>query len=201
MDNFIPRIEKLIDRPDLNDFEKTFLSSIKNYFEKKNLLTPGQLSAFEKIEAKYTDEALALQKAWYDSWDDKKNVAFKKVVDYYSNFGYYFTNIIGKVRANPEYVPTEQEYKNIVENKYAQKFLQNCDAPAKFQVGDLVQIRGGNGWYTGEVCIVLEDCGVKSWAKGGREYILSAVSDSRNVKYREADIKIAREKSVAKIQK
>lgn len=201
MDNIIPRIEKLVGRSDLNDFEKTFLPSIKSYYEKKNLLTPGQLSAFEKIEAKYSDEAQALHKAWRDSWDDQKKIAFKKVVDYYSSLGGYYSSIITKVRANPEYIPTEQEYNNIVLNKYAQRFLNNCDAPAKFQVGDLVQVRGSHGWNAGTVCVILEDCGIKSWTRGGREYIVSHVDDCRNSRYREADLKIAREKSVDNKQK
>lgn len=196
MENIIFRIDKLLQHNNLSDFEKTFLPSIKSYYEKKNLLSPGQLSTLEKIEAKYSDEAQALHKAWIDSWNDEKKFTFKKVVDYYSSSGYYFVNILNKVRGNPEYVPTEKEYDSIVNNKYAQRFLKNADAPAKFQIGDLVQVRGNAGWDAGRVCIVIEDRGIKTWIRGGREYKISFVEDGSQNWYREADLKIAREKSV-----
>lgn len=198
MENIIGRIDKLLQRSDLNSFEKDFLPSIKAYYQSKNILTPGQLSAFEKIEARYSDAALALQQDWINSWDEKKKLAFKSIVDYYSRQGYYFHNIINKVRQNADYIPTEKEFHSIVENKYAQKYLKNMDVPAKFQVGDLVQIRGTMGWDANRMCIIIEDKGIGSWVKGGREYIVSFPEDMSQGKFRECDLKIAREKSLDK---
>lgn len=199
MDEIITRIEKLINRSDLNDFEKNFLPSIKSYYEKKKLLTPGQLSTLEKIEARYSHEAQALHQQWLATWDDNKKLAFKQIVDYYSNLGLgYYSSITNKVRQNPEYIPTQKEYSAIVENKYAQKYLNNKDAPARFAVGDLVMLRCNTGWDRDALCVIVGVGNIHSWAKGCREYTVSFVEDGRQRVMLEKEMKFVQQSRLDK---
>jgi hypothetical protein len=192
------RIEKLIGRTELNDFEKTFLPSIKDYYTKKNLLTPGQLSVLEKLEAKYSDEARALHDEWLKTWDEKKKLAFKTMVAYYKGEGGYYSTTVKKLDANPDYVPTQKEYSSIVENKYAQRYLNNLNTPARFTVGDLVMVRSNAGWYHNEMCVVLNVGNYESWAKGSRQYTVSMVNDGRQTTMLENQLKFVQQSGLDK---
>ena len=197
--NDIPtRIEKLMSRAELNDFEKTFLPSINEYYKKKNLLTPGQLSVLEKLEAKYSDEARALQEEWLKTWDEKKKLAFKTMVTYYKSEGGYYSSTVRKLDANPDYVPSQKEYSSIVENKYAQRYLNNLNTPARFAVGDLVMVRSNAGWYHNEMCVVLKIGEYESWAKGSRQYTVSMVNDGRQTTMLENQLKFVQQSRLDK---
>ena len=198
MSDIPTRIEKLMSRAELNDFEKTFLPSINEYYKKKNLLTPGQLSVLEKLEAKYSDEARALQEEWLKTWDEKKKLAFKTMVTYYKGEGGYYSTTVKKVDANPDYVPTQKEYSSIVENKYAQRYLNNLNTSARFAVGDLVMVRSNAGWYHGEMCVVLKVGEYESWAKGSRQYTVSMVNDGRQTMMLENQLKFVQQSRLDK---
>jgi hypothetical protein len=59
--------------------------------------------------------------------------------EYYARTS-YFKDLAAKILANPSFIPTEAQYKQMVENKYAQKVLDETEKRPKFEDGDLVTV-------------------------------------------------------------
>lgn len=196
MNDTLAKIELLMVQPDLNNWEKNFLTSIKDYFVKYNKLSDGQSNHLEKIAQRYTADAIKQRNEWYASWNDQKKDNFKKIIDYYLNSVYY-TTITRKVQDNPEYIPTEKEYDTIVNNKYAQRYLNNLNSAPKYQVGDLVQIR--SSWYRqGEIGTIIEVRNIDSWVNGSRKYLVNLLGEDDAREWEERGLKKFRESSLAK---
>ena len=124
----------------LTDWEKGFSESILESYEKWGGLSPKQLETFEKIEARYTEEALAKKEGWVESFDDEKREMMAVVVKYYETAG-YFTNLIAKIKSDPDFVPDERIWAKFVENKYAQKVLKAQGKATKFAPGGFALMR------------------------------------------------------------
>ena len=196
MNETLAKIEHLMVQPDLNNWEKNFLTSIKDYFVKYNKLSDGQSNHLEKIAQRYTADAVKQRDEWYASWNEQKKDNFKKIIDYYLNSVYY-TTITRKVQDNPEYIPTEKEYDTIVNNKYAQRYLNNLNSQPKYQVGDLVQIR--SSWYRqGEIGTIIEVRNIDSWVSGSRKYLVNLLGEDDAREWEERGLKKFRESSLAK---
>lgn len=196
MNETLAKIEHLMVQPDLNNWEKNFLTSIKDYFVKYNKLSDGQSNHLEKIAQRYTADAVKQRDEWYASWNDEKKDKFKKIVDYYS-MSVYYTTIIRKAQDNPDYIPTQKEYDTIVNNKYAQRYLNNLNSAPKYQVGDLVQIR--SSWYRqGEIGTIIEVRNIDSWVSGSRKYLVNLLGEDDAREWEERGLKKFRESSLAK---
>ena len=196
MNETLAKIEYLMVQPDLNNWEKNFPTSIKDYFVKYNKLSDGQFNHLDKIAQRYTADAVKQRDEWYASWNDQKKDNFKKIIDYYLNSVYY-TTITRKVQDNPEYIPTEKEYDTIVNNKYAQRYLNNLNSAPKYQVGDLVQIR--SSWYRqGEIGTIIEVRNIDSWVSGSRKYLVNLLGEDDAREWEERGLKKFRESSLAK---
>ena len=196
MNETLAKIEHLMVQPDLNNWEKNFLTSIKDYFVKYNKLSDGQFNHLDKIAQRYTADAIKQRDDWYASWNDEKKDKFKKIVDYYS-MSVYYTTIIRKAQDNPDYIPTQKEYDTIVNNKYAQRYLNNLNSAPKYQVGDLVQIR--SSWYRqGEIGTIIEVRNIDSWVSGSRKYLVNLLGEDDAREWEERGLKKFRESSLAK---
>ena len=88
-DPLIPnKIDALLAMPDLNDWEKNFLTSIKDSFTKYQGLTKGQHDAFLNVEKKHDASAIAARDEWRKSWDAQKKATWDLMIDYYSKTPY-----------------------------------------------------------------------------------------------------------------
>lgn len=196
MNDTLQKIEFIASQPTLNNWEKNFLISIKDQYIKKNSLSDAQMNHLNNIAQRFTPDAIKQRDDWYASWNDEKKDNFKKIVDYYLNSVYY-TSITRKVRENPEYVPTEKEYDTLVNNKYAQRYLNNLDSTPKYQVGDLVQIR--SSWFRqGEIGTIIEVRNVDSWVTGSRKYLVNLLGEDDATEWEERGLKKFRESSLDK---
>ena len=65
------RIDSLTMKPGLTDWEKNFLTSIKQFFDRKKSLTSGQYNTFHKIETRLNDEKIAAQKQFTESFNQE----------------------------------------------------------------------------------------------------------------------------------
>lgn len=124
----------------LTDWEKGFSESILDSYEKWGGLSPKQLETFEKIEARYSEEALAKKEGWAESFDDEKREIMALVVKYYESTG-YFGRLMEKIKSDPSFVPDERVWAKFVENKYAQKALKAQTSPTKFVPGGFASMR------------------------------------------------------------
>ena len=197
-DPLIPsKIDALLAKPDLNAWEKNFLSSIKESFTKYNGLTKGQHDAFLNVEKKHDATATAARDEWRKSWDAEKKAAWDILIEYYSKTPYY-RGAVDKVKANPAYIPSEKEYAAICKNKYAVKFLEYRKIPAKYAVGELVIYK----WYGDyKLATVIKIGEVESAAKGSRVYTINVIGASDLSVVEEKELLYYRESMHSKILK
>ena len=89
-DNMIQRLENLIERiEDENSWDFGFASSLRDQTKEGRTLSPRQTEILEKIEANHSDEVLAANKDWAESWDAEKAERLQIVAAYYYRNGYF----------------------------------------------------------------------------------------------------------------
>lgn len=124
----------------LSDWECNFVVSLLNYIEKHDSLSPRQMEIFQKIERKCTVDAVKSMTAWHESYDEEKKNIAKVCAKYYSISG-YFSALSSRVLSDPEFIPTERQYKKMCENKYALKLMAAISSEPKYAVGSMVMLR------------------------------------------------------------
>lgn len=127
-------------KPHLTDWEKGFIESVSEAYEKWNGLTIGQNRVFEKIEKKYNRDTLEAAAAWNSAFDAEKREILKLVTDYYRPTG-YFSGLISKIDTDPDFIPSESTWKKFVENKYATKVLAAAEKESNFATGGFALLR------------------------------------------------------------
>ena len=135
------RINKISSQANLNQSTKDFLSSLQTFAIKSGGLTQAQLSSFEKIESCFSPQAVAQNTLWAKEYDQQKKKNLKIVAAYYAQTKYY-TSLAKSILNNDSFIPTADQYKRLVENKYAQKILEETIKEPKFSIGSLVSVKG-----------------------------------------------------------
>ena len=67
------RIQKLVENPNLNNWEKNFITSVNSYFQKHGRVSNKQWATIQKVEANYSPEVIAQRKEWKDNWNEEKS--------------------------------------------------------------------------------------------------------------------------------
>ncbi len=145
------QLECLLDRvyensePQEDMWEKGFLESVLEQSKKRDYLSENQIRTIDKIQAKYTDVAIAEKQYWKDSWSAYHRDLSLKAAYYYNANKPYFSNIVHRVLSDKEnfFLP-ESDFLKLTNNKYSLKVLKNYEEDLKFSVGDTVQIRATN---------------------------------------------------------
>ena len=60
---------------------------------------------------------------------------------YYLNNPPYFNDLANRILNDDVFVPTEKQYRSMVENKYVQKVLDNMNSVPTFPVGSMARVR------------------------------------------------------------
>ena len=144
-------LECLLDRvyensePQEDMWEKGFLESVLEQRKRGNL-SDAQLRTIVKIEAKYTDVAIAEKQQWKESWSAyHRDLALKVAYYYDANRPRYYSDIVHRVLSDKEnFFLLESDFTKLTNNKYSLKVLKNYEEELKFNVGDTVQIRATN---------------------------------------------------------
>tara|TARA_R110001583_G_scaffold16046_1_gene65248 strand:- start:874 stop:1266 length:393 start_codon:yes stop_codon:yes gene_type:complete len=120
------------------------------------------------------------------------------VARYYEHTG-YFGNLVTNLDEDPAYVPSEKQYRKMVENKYAQKVLACHHAAAKYAVGSFVALRSGASWADRQAtgnrpCVVIQAnaAPITSAARGAKKYKVLPIGSAKPVIVEERHLKIAR---------
>ena len=141
----IARIDNLLARPvDFSDWEKSFLSSIKEGVKRYGSLTGKQESILQRIETSKDPAIIAQRKDWKKSYTGKMHLNMKIAARYYLNNPPYFSDLARRVMNDDTFIPTEKQYRAMVENKYVQKVLDNMSSVPTFPVGSMAQVRKSN---------------------------------------------------------
>ena len=205
----------------MNSWELGFVESLEHQFKKKGRLSDSQERHLFKLTDKYNMDRIREENAWCRNYGPKQRDVAVKCAKYYdSQYQVYYHNIVTKVLADPEnHILTLGEYNKLCNNKYAKKILASYESPAKFEVGDIVQIRANNridiantDHKTGAVskgtrstwglidktCMILEVNAkpVTRPAKGARVYKILVTGEMKPIYAHESDLKILRRRKL-----
>jgi hypothetical protein len=159
--NIAERLEKILESEELSMRDEPFLRSLLENFKKYKGLTPRQFGAMEKIEKRYNPANKASRKNWRESFGEDKHQAVKIIAEYYARTTYW-GSFVERVKEDPDYIPSKEDYEKIVNNRYAQRALEAVLSPAKFEVGAMVTLRQNVPWthagarYRGKDVLLLE---------------------------------------------
>ena len=114
----------------LTSVELAFFKNIQG----KTLLTPPQEAVFNKLYGKYCEDK------WRDAYDDEKRRTMRTCALFYVNNPPKFSQLAAKALNDPDFVPTEEQYRGMCENKESRNLLEPDKATPLFPVGSLVRI-------------------------------------------------------------
>ena len=188
------RIQKLVENPNLNNWEKGFITSVNSYFQKHGRVSNKQWATIQKVEANYSPEVIAQRQAWKDGFTDDMREKWNIAMDYYENNPPYFQDLVHQYRTSPEMVPTAKLYTKIVENKYVQNVIATIKAEPLYSVGSLVQVRktakGSHYRLRNQFALVVDNSGpVTSATKGAKTYSILPFGESAPIKIQERWLK------------
>lgn len=184
LNSILVKVDKLL-KEDISDSTREFLSSLKSFYKFNGSLTDRQLKSLEKIESRFSPEQKKMWDEWVTLYRDNFKSDAKIVARYYQRAGYY-TKLANSIVNEEDYVPTRHDLDRIINNKYAQKVLQQTKAEPRFNVDQQVQIRSlkSKRWavrdiqqYSERICFVLRnDLEVINAYKGGKRYLVLPMS-------------------------
>ena len=194
------RLDVLIAREGLGEWDNNFIHSLSAQLEKKGRLSERQVEILAKIEARYTADAVIARIKWEDEYDEEKRNISKACAIYYANTG-YFRDLVNKVLYEKDFIPSEKQWNAMCCNKYAMKVREAYTGDPKFPVGTMISVRKSTpgagpvlARYSRKVgtdlAIVISSTEpVISAARGNRRYKILFVGDATPQFAEERDIK------------
>mgnify|MGYP001167930207 CR=1 FL=1 len=189
LNSILVKVDKLL-KEDISDSTKEFLLSLKSFYQFNGSLTDRQLKSLEKIESRFSPEQKKAWEQWSALYRDTLKSDAQIVARYYQRAGYY-TKLANSIVGEDDYVPTRHDLDRIINNKYAQKVLEQTKAEPRFKVDQQVQVRSlrNKGWsvrhihqYSDRICFVLKnDLEVVNACKGGKRYLVLPMSASEPI--------------------
>jgi len=196
--NNIPeRLAALNENGDVPQNTKDFLQSLTTAYEKYEGLTIRQYEAFEKVEKRFSAEKIAERKAWSGQYTDEKRKIAKICAEYYLANPPYYRDLAERIIKEPEFTPTERQYRALCENKYAKKVLLAALSEPKYAKGTMVMGRAtSTRIIQGKHLLIIETDAspVKSAAKGSKVYRVLPVGSPATILVEERDLKRAPKK-------
>ena len=188
------RLQKLVENPNLSNWEKGFITSVNSYFQKHGRVSNKQWATIQKVEANYSPEVIAQRQAWNSTFTDEMRRKWDIAMDYYENNPPYFQDLVTKYRLSPEMIPTAKLYSKIVENKYVQNVIATIQSEPLYEVGCLVQVRrtakGPHYRFRDCIALVVDNSGpVTSATKGAKTYSILPFGETAPVKIQERWLK------------
>jgi len=179
----------------LTDWERGFIESLHEQFNKRGRLSERQFEIFERIEnEKLSESASEKAKQWLVIYDDKHRHIARICAEYYKHAG-YFRDLVHSILNEKDYVPSEKQYKKLCENKYAKKVLAEYNREPKYSIGSLVQFRTTADWShrvatNGMPCVVISSGGtIKNAAKGAKPYKVLPFGSAKPIECEERHLK------------
>ena len=195
----LKRLSDLLPRVEGNKWASGFVMSLSQQVQGGRDLSDKQIAMLEKIERENSDEAIAARQTWHLDYDDDKRLRAMVAAYYYRANGGYFRDLVNKILENPDFVPTQRQYRSITENKYAQKVLDAHFAAPKYAVGSFVAMRSSAPWACrsgagNKPCVVIQTdaAPVVSAARGVKRYKVLPIGSARPIIVEERHIKAAR---------
>ena len=176
--------------PELSSPARQFVESLQAFYELHGYLTARQAEQWVKIEQEYSPENIRARHTWRATYGtDDREIAIICAHYYSATLGEgapYFTELAQRVLSEPDFIPSEKQWRAMCTNKYAQRVLEATKAPPKYPPGSLVQFRQNErplNVTLGEAVnggIVLETnvAPVTRAAKGSKKYLVLLMGGS-----------------------
>ena len=193
----LDRLSAALKKADLlTDWERGFVESLQEQFNKRGRLSHRQIEILERIENdKLSSSAVENAKRWFSEYGDEHRRIARICAEYYKVAG-YFTSIVHGILDNAEsFIPSEKQWKKMCENKYAKKVIAEHDAAPKYPTGSVVAFRSTADWSHrqksgGMPCVVISSGGtIKSAAKGSKPYKVLPYGSTQIIECEERHIK------------
>ena len=137
--NGAARFESLMSK-ELSELDRKFAESLKRQFEDGGKLSVKQVECLERMEERYSDEAIVARNEWEANYKANHRPLAQICAQYYRTTT-YFRDLATKVLLDEDFVPTEKQFNALTKNKYAKKAIAAAvEAPA-FPVGSLCKVR------------------------------------------------------------
>ena len=187
-----PRLKALLENDAIPENTVGFLQSLVEANEKYSGLTARQAEALTSVEARFSATAIAERKAWAGEYNEERRATAKICAEYYLANPPYYRDLAEKVLNDPEFVPTERQWRALCENKYAKKVLVATHAEPKYPDGSMVMGRANAGRQVqNRLLVVIETDAepVTKAAKGTKVYRVLPVGSPATLLVEERDIK------------
>jgi hypothetical protein len=189
-------IERLMALPTLNDWSRGFLESVKEQLGRRGNLSDKQINIVKKIESENNEDAQKKRKEWIASYDDEKRQIAVICATYYHATGDYYRRMANQVLEDPDFIPSEKQWKAMCDNKYAAKVIKATFDDPLYPAGSLVSVRSSAPWRVkdaspqGIFLVVETDAApVVSACKGAKIYKIMPVGSANSFIIEERHIK------------
>jgi len=135
------RLRAVLPRTDESSWDRGFVESLLSQVTSCRQLSDRQLEILTKIEARHSDEQVASNLLWRQSYTKSLRAKAQVCARYYSANPPYFKEICSRVLQQEDFVPTEKQYRALCENKYAKKVLRAHFAEPKYAAGTKISLR------------------------------------------------------------
>ena len=194
------KIQETIDyltAKELIGWDKNFVESVTDWFERHNMLSEKQWALLCKIKDKFSPEALKQKEEWAKEYREKYLADAKVVASYYLPTG-YFASLARDILYEAEFVPSKRQWEKFGENKYAKKVLETFHKEPAFELGSLVCFRQTAAFrsmkrrnkLTSDAAVVVEYLDeITSHANGAKTLMVLPVGAAKPIKTEERDLK------------
>jgi|MGYP003628406356 hypothetical protein len=126
------KIKEALMLPVCTGWDRGYLESVLGQIEKGRKLSPRQHEILEQVLSRNNCEAQSLHETWESTFAAEYGAHARILATYYVRQPYHreMANDILK-----GVIPNRRQFMRMYENKYAQKVLEECERPAKYDVG------------------------------------------------------------------
>jgi hypothetical protein len=106
----------------------------------------------------------------------------------------YHKELVNKILDDDKFVPTQEQYNQFMNNKYAQGYVVNYKVAPKFNIGDAVAPSSLDRYSQWKGAIVVQNTDIlpMSHAAGGKRYMILPYGETNTVIVEERAIKFLR---------
>jgi hypothetical protein len=200
-DAVVARINGLCERMDAapgSEWESNFAISLLQQAKAGRDLSERQFEILEKIESKWSDDALQARNDWADNFTSEMAEKYRVMMEYYGKSGYY-SNLTTAYKKDPSLIPTMENYQRITDNKYAAKVLTAWLKEPAYPPGSMVALRSGASYRLMRafersmgIVVSVNDSAPVSAARGSKIYRVLPVGSAQTVICEERHLKTVR---------
>ena len=140
------RFEALLAK-EISEGDRKFATSLSEQLKDQGKLTPKQVECLDRMEERYSEEAIAARKNWEANYKAEHRQTALICANYYITTN-YFRDLAVKIQSDEDFVPTQRQFDALTQNKYAKKAIKAATEPPAFPVGTLAKVRANYNLVT-----------------------------------------------------